>query len=134
MYRVDLHCVARVFACLDLRPTDRRTGTDRDVSWQKMVCLALGLGLLFLLSLYWYQEKLLYQPKIFPQFTIPSQNPPGYRSPADHDMPYEDVYLTTSDGLRLHAWFVKQPETAKAPTLLFFHANAGSTYYFSALI
>ena len=102
-----------------------------DVSWQKLVLLGVAMAFLFLLSLYWYQEKLLYQPKIFPQFAVPSQNPPGYRSPADHDMPFEDVRLTTPDGLRLHAWFVKQStdaDTRKAPTLLFFHANAGSKY------
>jgi fermentation-respiration switch protein FrsA (DUF1100 family) len=53
----------------------------------------------------------------------------GYRSPAEHDMPYEDVWLTTSDGIKLHAWWIKGAtveETRKRPTLLFFHANAGN--------
>jgi hypothetical protein len=38
--------------------------------------------------------------------------------------PGEDVFLTTSDGVRVHAWFVATPE-AKA-TLLWFHGNAGN--------
>jgi len=59
----------------------------------------------------------------------PAQNPEGYRSPAEHSMPFENVYINTSDGNRLHCWFIKgkDPESTKSrPTLLFFHANAGN--------
>ncbi len=34
----------------------------------------------------------------------------------------EDVQITTSDGVRLHGWFFH----AGAPTLIFFHGNAGN--------
>jgi len=60
------------------------------------------------------------------QFITPSQNPPTYRDPAEHSMLYENVYFTTSDGVKLHAWFIHQPEPQCHPTIVFFHANAGN--------
>jgi len=37
---------------------------------------------------------------------------------------YEDVYIDTSDGIKLHAWFI--PATDSKYTLLFFHGNGGN--------
>ena len=52
----------------------------------------------------------------------------GYRSPADHSLPFDNVLIPTRDGVRLHAWFIKSGRAPRAaPTLVFFHANAGST-------
>jgi pimeloyl-ACP methyl ester carboxylesterase len=103
--------------------------TSGNISWGKL----LGLGAImigfFIWSLYRYQEKLLYQPRIYPQYATPGQNPAGYRSPSEHDMPYTDVYLHTSDRIKLHAWWIhsgNQEITKQRPTLLFFHANAGN--------
>ncbi len=44
-------------------------------------------------------------------------------TPDDVGLAYEDVFFTTSDGLRLHAWFV--PGTTDI-TLLWFHGNGGN--------
>jgi fermentation-respiration switch protein FrsA (DUF1100 family) len=45
------------------------------------------------------------------------------RTPADIDIDYEDVSIETSDGVRLHGWFV--PGSGER-VLLFFHGNAGN--------
>ena len=45
-------------------------------------------------------------------------------TPAAAKLPFEDVALTTTDGVRLHGWYVPAPD-ARA-TLLFFHGNAGN--------
>jgi fermentation-respiration switch protein FrsA (DUF1100 family) len=45
-------------------------------------------------------------------------------TPAALGLAYEDVTLTASDGVRLHAWYVPAP--AAAHTLLFLHGNAGN--------
>ena len=37
---------------------------------------------------------------------------------------FEDIYLTTSDGLKIHGWYV--PAENPRATLLFFHGNAGN--------
>ncbi|MBF0216798.1 MAG: alpha/beta hydrolase [Candidatus Omnitrophica bacterium] len=47
----------------------------------------------------------------------------------DPDMPapsfkYEDVYLTTGDGVRLNGWYISSP--GAKDTILFFHGNAGN--------
>ena len=94
-----------------------------------LVTLFSGVMALFLYVLWAYQESLLYQPKVFPQYTRPQDNPPGYRNPGEHGIPYEDVWLDTEDGVRLHAWWVrpdKVEERRARATLLFFHANAGN--------
>ena len=41
---------------------------------------------------------------------------------------YEDVFLTTADGARIHGWFLPAPrDLPSSPfTLLFFHGNAGN--------
>lgn len=48
-----------------------------------------------------------------------------HTSPAAWGMPYEDVFLRTEDGVRLHGWFVPARAPARA-TLLFLHGNAGN--------
>ena len=45
-------------------------------------------------------------------------------TPTSAGLEYEDVALTTSDGVGISAWFVPHPEP-KA-TILFFHGNAGN--------
>ena len=39
-------------------------------------------------------------------------------------MPFEDIYLKTQDGLRLHGWLVSKPDAVH--TFLIFHGNAGN--------
>jgi len=41
---------------------------------------------------------------------------------------YEDVFLTTTDGVRIHGWFLPAPHALPPSpfTLLFFHGNAGN--------
>jgi fermentation-respiration switch protein FrsA (DUF1100 family) len=94
----------------------------------------VGVSLLALISgglylLYKYQEHLLYQPRIFPQHITPKDNPPGMRSPNEHGLPFEDIYLTTPDSIQLHAWFIRPEDKIQRmqrPTILFFHENAGN--------
>jgi uncharacterized protein len=45
-------------------------------------------------------------------------------TPAALGLAYEDVTLPTSDGVKLHGWFL--PATGAGSTLLFLHGNAGN--------
>jgi len=45
-------------------------------------------------------------------------------TPADARLAYEDVFLTSGGGPRIHAWWV--PAGGRAPVLLFCHGNAGN--------
>lgn len=46
------------------------------------------------------------------------------QTPADWRLAYEDVFLDTEDGVRLHGWYI--PHRGAKQTLLFFHGNAGN--------
>src|SRR5206468_10591791 len=68
--------------------------------------LALKIAVLFL------EPRLLFHPVR-----------PYIATPAALGLPFEDVALTTGDGVRIHAWVV--PGEGKASlTLLLFHGNA----------
>ncbi|MFT4540578.1 MAG: fermentation-respiration switch protein FrsA (DUF1100 family) [Planctomycetota bacterium] len=62
---------------------------------------------------YFGQAKLVYHP-----------GPAPDRTPADEGIPYEDIGLTTTDGVRLHAWLLTREEPIG--TLIFCHGNAGN--------
>jgi pimeloyl-ACP methyl ester carboxylesterase len=62
----------------------------------------------------WVESRMIYYP------TRPLEALPSGRGWA-----YEDVELRTSDGVRIHGWFVPAPERA-GPTLLLLHGNAGN--------
>jgi len=45
-------------------------------------------------------------------------------TPAKWDLEYEDVWLQTEEGVRLHGWYLPYPGARRV--LLFFHGNAGN--------
>jgi len=73
-----------------------------------LVALALWNGWLYLM-----QPRMIF----FPMRDLQA-------SPVDWGLAYEEVELLTSDGLRLHGWYLPQPGASKV--LLFFHGNAGN--------
>ncbi len=78
--------------------------------------LALLLYAGFSVMLYFLQERLVFLPHM-----------PGREletSPAMLKLDYEDAWIETSDGEKLHGWFV--PAIGARGTLLFFHGNAGN--------
>jgi uncharacterized protein len=80
------------------------------------IWLILFLGGIYLamgVFLYIFQGKLLFYP---------TRTLVYYPDAAGLD--YEDVYLQTGDGERLHGWYV--PHENRRGTLLFFHGNAGN--------
>eukprot|EP01083_Nonionella_stella_P077449 211523_1 len=91
----------------------------------------LGLFLLSLLLslLWWFQPNLLYIPQATRNRRQLAYNELGWRSPKDWGIPFDDVFLQTKDKVGIHAWLLKQTDTKSAPTLLFFHGNAGNIGY-----
>ena len=50
-------------------------------------------------------------------------------TPAQADLRFEDIYLTSPDGLKLHGWFLPAPDDSTGPetqTWLWFHGNGGN--------
>ena len=67
--------------------------------------------------IWWLQPRMIFYP------IKPLQS-----TPADWGTAYEDVRLTTEDGIALHGWLIPAARGRTAPpsTLLFFHGNAGN--------
>ena len=78
------------------------------MTWKQIMTVGSVMVGGFLYLIYKSQEKILYlNEQIPPKRT--SENPSPYKNPGQHYMIYEDVWLTTSDGIKLHAWFIPAP-------------------------
>ncbi|XP_021641148.2 alpha/beta hydrolase domain-containing protein WAV2 isoform X2 [Hevea brasiliensis] len=67
-----------------------------------------------------FQERLVYVP------VLPGLTKSYSITPARLRLLYEDVWLRSSDGVRLHCWFIKFFPECRGPTILFFQENAGN--------
>ena len=75
------------------------------------------------------QEQMLYIPQPGgPHLKVSEDNPEGYRSPAEHNLNFENVWITTKDDVKIHGWFVKvnASDYTNYRTIIFFHGNAGN--------
>lgn len=82
----------------------------------------IGFGFLlyagFSLMLYLLQDRLVFLPHM-----------PGRAldtTPESMGLSYEDAWIDTRDGERLHGWYIPADEDRARGTLLFFHGNAGN--------
>ena len=73
------------------------------------------LGLTLFLALRWFEHAVTFQPA-------------GYDAQQGWKQPTEaaDVWLTTSDGLKLHGWFFSTNRAPAVATIIFFHGNGGN--------
>mmetsp|Transcript_20961 Transcript_20961/g.45452 ORF Transcript_20961/g.45452 Transcript_20961/m.45452 type:complete len:437 (-) Transcript_20961:159-1469(-) len=88
-----------------------------------VVAIAMGV-------LYVKQESLLYFPSIGGVPRHPSDNPRRYRTPSEHNIPFETHMIPCADGTTIHSWLLYHPENGpnqkKVPTIIYFHGNAGN--------
>lgn len=82
--------------------------------WHTLGILAAAYGGLALL-LAVFQSHLVFYPETGREVIA---------TPARINLPYEDVHLETSDGVRLHGWYIPAPQARG--TVLFLHGNAGN--------
>ncbi len=80
---------------------------------QSLIFILVTTWVLLSLLIYFYQPKLIY----FPHKEVEA-------TPKLISLDYEELTLTTSDGVELNTWWIPNPN-ARA-TLLFFHGNAGN--------
>ncbi|RKP27199.1 Alpha/Beta hydrolase protein [Syncephalis pseudoplumigaleata] len=72
---------------------------------------------------YYFQCSLIYLSR------FPEGSRTAVDKPSKYNLPYEEVWLRSSDGVRLHAYLITRAtpgETAEAPTLFYCQANAGN--------
>lgn len=87
----------------------------------KYTAITLGAGIPLL---YYFQGYLLYLPQ-FPN-KIPHTNPPGSRHPGEAHLAYEDIHITTPDGVKLHGWFIPNESSKTSPTIVVFQGRGGN--------
>jgi predicted alpha/beta-fold hydrolase len=46
-------------------------------------------------------------------------------SPEEYSLEFEERFIHTSDGALVHTWLMFQKESLQAPTVVYFHGNAG---------
>ncbi|MGM0423890.1 MAG: alpha/beta hydrolase [Thermodesulfobacteriota bacterium] len=83
-----------------------------------MLKILLGvIGGLFILGAlgYFLQPLLLYFPE-----------PEIEATPEKLGLSYQDVWLQSSQGNKIHAWFIPGPGGVEAPVVLFMHGNSGN--------
>jgi len=78
------------------------------------IILPLLLGVILLNVLMFFQQASMV---FFPHREL-------QQTPADWKLDYEDVWINSVDGVRLHGWYI--PRQGARQTLLFFHGNAGN--------
>ncbi|KAK1418624.1 hypothetical protein QVD17_27769 [Tagetes erecta] len=99
--------------------TERKKATM--VSYMSLLIYGVGgivvAGMALLVA---FQEKLVYVP------VLPGLTKSYPITPARLRLIFEDVWLTSSDGVRLHSWLIKFSPDCTGPTILFFQENAGN--------
>jgi hypothetical protein len=93
------------------------------------VGLVVVTGVVLVLGLiYAKQDSLLYIPQVEGLPGENELNPPGYRSPAEYNVPFETHMIPTGDGNAIHSWLLLHPRSKQdgLPTIVFFHGNAGN--------
>lgn len=84
------------------------------------IFLFISFGLLLL---YLFQDKILYVTNPFNTRYV-FDKPERFRL-----YKWEDVFIDTIDGEKIHAWLIKTAiRSESAPTMLYFHGNAGSMF------
>ena len=73
-------------------------------------------------AIYHYQDSLLYYPE------QPDSARVFVQTPSTLGLPYENMWLTTSDRVKICGYLIKQPPAvmSKVPTVLYLHGNAGN--------
>jgi len=87
-------------------------------AWVKRRLVNLAIGVALGLAVGSLMIRLLENRMIFPA----PRYPEGFVPPGTYGLKAEEVWLTTSDGVRINAWFFPHAESSKV--LLFFHGNA----------
>jgi uncharacterized protein len=94
-------------------PNSTRADQKLSIRILSIASLLLAAYLLLALMLALLQSRLVF----FPTRALEG-------TPAQTGLAYQDVWLTTEDGVRLHGWWV--PVEGALGTVLFFHGNAGN--------
>jgi len=83
-----------------------------------------------MIVLYFGQDLLIYQNNLdYIYEEYPEENQEGKRNPGEKNMKYEDIQITTEDGVKLAGWFIHHDSRAKHPTMIYMSETWGNIGY-----
>lgn len=85
------------------------------MTWTQSAGLLVFFVLTYVAFLLLFENKIIFHPSRYPE---------GFWNPASVGVPAQDIYFTAEDGIKLHGWFIPNPNAVA--TLLWFHGNAGN--------
>ncbi len=85
------------------------------VTWTQSAGLLVFFVLTYAAFLLLFENKIIFHPSRYPE---------GFWNPASVGVPAQDIYFKAEDGIKLHGWFIPNPNAVA--TLLWFHGNAGN--------
>ncbi len=85
------------------------------VTWTQPAGLLVFFVLTYAAFLLLFENKIIFHPSRYPE---------GFWNPASVGVPAQDIYFKAEDGIKLHGWFIPNPNAVA--TLLWFHGNAGN--------
>ena len=105
-------------AITDFESPRRRRGFIRILSRERLIAgvvALLFLAFLSFFSLRWFEHAVSFHPTRYDARF-------GWKHPSGAD----DVWLTTTDGVRLHGWFFQTTKPSAIATIIYFHGNGGN--------
>jgi fermentation-respiration switch protein FrsA (DUF1100 family) len=85
------------------------------VTWTQSAGLLVFFVLVYAAFLLLFENKVIFHPARYPE---------GFWNPSSVGIPAQDIYFASEDGVKLHGWFIPNPNAVA--TLLWFHGNAGN--------
>ena len=95
------------------------------ISLRSIITLVATLVVCFVFLIVYFQESMMYIPQVS-GFTTVETNPEGYRSPSEYGIEFEDVRVETSDGEKIHLWYLHSSTPKISQVFLECHGNAGN--------
>lgn len=85
------------------------------MTWTQSAGLLVFFVLVYAAFLLLFENKVIFHPARYPE---------GFWNPSSVGIPAQDIYFASEDGVKLHGWFIPNPNAVA--TLLWFHGNAGN--------
>lgn len=85
------------------------------MTWTQSAGLLVFFVLVYAAFLLLFENKVIFHPSRYPE---------GFWNPSSVGIPAQDIYFASEDGVKLHGWFIPNPNAVA--TLLWFHGNAGN--------
>jgi len=118
------------FGSSTAEPLEEGAEPVEPATWTMWLIKTFGMfavmAVCLLLMIYFKQESMLYVPS--QPYQDMDENPPRYKNPSVRSLSYENIDITSEDGVKLHGWLMTSglSQYKNKDTIVFMHENAGN--------